>query len=204
MSQGGDLEEKVHSFHQNLHVTKVFRKGRKKKRGRKSAADIGPSHEVQALQGQANQFYVDGNFEEARKLLTRIIQIDANVYSAWKVLGQICEDLGEYENCLLAWISAAHVRPKDAELWVTCARMTMDLDRESNDRSRRRGQAIYLYSQAIKADPGDFASIFERANLFEDAGKHHKAIKSYELLLSEASPHDMGVVKALSQCYVDM
>ena len=84
--------------------------------GRRGIGDEVLSFEVKALMGQANQAFGLGQLDRAREGTKKVIQIEAGVYSAWKLLGEIFRVKGELHCCLLAWLTAAHARPKDWEL----------------------------------------------------------------------------------------
>ncbi|EWC46801.1 hypothetical protein DRE_04046 [Drechslerella stenobrocha 248] len=208
---GAVLGSQIDSFHRTLQtgsgfgrLGKAARKGRAKK-GRRAAQDIAPSVEVQILLGQANQHYAAGEWQETLKLVQRVIQIEPKMYPAWKVMGEVYLSLNEPQKCLLSWISAAHTRPRESELWVTCARMTLDLEPEEGvHEDSLKEQAIYLYSQAIKANPKDWTSIFERGNLLQELQKFGRAALDFRKLLDKILPHDTSVVKSLTQCLIGM
>ncbi|KAK6355195.1 transcription factor TFIIIC subunit tfc4 [Orbilia brochopaga] len=205
------LGNEINSFHKALHagsglgrLGKAARRGQGKK-GRRAAQEIAPSAEVQILLGQANQHYAAGEWPETLKLVQRVIQIDNQVYYAWKVMGEVFLAINEPRKCLLSWISAAHLRPREADLWVTCARMTLDLDTEEGlDEDKIKEEAIYLYSQAIKANPKDWTSIFERGNMLQQLEKYGRAAMDFRKLLEKILPHDTSVVKSLTQCLIGM
>ncbi|KAJ6261002.1 hypothetical protein Dda_3667 [Drechslerella dactyloides] len=211
-AEGGEiLGNEINSFHRALHagsglgrLGKAARKGQARK-GRRAAQDMTPSAEVQILLGQANQHYAAGEWPETLKLVQRVIQIDNQVYYAWKVMGEVFLAVNEPRKCLLSWISAAHLRPREHGLWVTCARMTLDLDVEEGlDDDKIKEEAIYLYSQAIKANPKDWTSIFERGNLLQELQKYGRAAMDFRKLLEKILPHDTTVVKSLTQCLIGM
>ncbi|EPS38679.1 hypothetical protein H072_7551 [Dactylellina haptotyla CBS 200.50] len=208
---GAALENQIDAFHKGLHtgsgfgrLGKAAKRGPKKK-GRRAAQDMALSHEVQILLGQANQHYAAGEWPETLKLVQRVIQIDPNVYFAWKVMGEVYLAINEPRKCLLSWVSAASLRPREGELWVTCARMTLDLDLEEGiNEEDVKGEAVFNYSQAIKANPKDWASIFERGNLLQELQKYGRAAQDFKRLLEKALPHDTSVVKSLTQCLIGM
>lgn len=91
----------------------------KEKRGkiRRGRADMPLSAEVRALLGQSNDHYVRQETDEAIRCLQQVIQIDANVHKAWNTLGLIYTELGDDAKALQAYLVAAHLQPKNAELW---------------------------------------------------------------------------------------
>ncbi|KAF3937037.1 hypothetical protein ABW19_dt0210406 [Dactylella cylindrospora] len=209
--EGGALSNQIDSFHKTLRagtgfgrLGKAARKGKARK-GRRAAQDMEHSHEVQILLGQANQHYAAGEWLETLRLVQRVIQIDASVYYAWKVMGEVYLAINEPRKCLLAWISAAHLRHRESELWVTCARMSLDLGLdEGMDEDRFKEEAIYLYGQAIRANPKDWTSIYERGNLLQEMQKYGRAALDFRRLLDKILPHETAVVKSLTQCLIGM
>ncbi|KAF3210621.1 transcription factor TFIIIC subunit tfc4 [Orbilia oligospora] len=205
---GAGLTSQIDAFHKSLHAGSRLGKAARRanaKKGRRAAQDMAHSHEVQALLGQANQHYAAGEWPETLKLVQRVIHIDPEVYSAWKVMGEVYLAINEPRKCLLAWISAAHVRHREGDLWVTCARMTLDLElQEGMKEDEVKEEAIYLYGKAIKANPKDWTSIFERGNLLQELEKFGRASLDFRKLLEKILPHDTSVVKSLTQCLIGM
>ena len=79
---------------------------------------IGPalSHQVRALIGEGNTAYVDGNLEEAIRIMLEVIRIEPRALSGWSVLATCFRDMGKQHEALQLAIMAAHLR-HDAYEW---------------------------------------------------------------------------------------
>ncbi|KAK9457719.1 hypothetical protein V1511DRAFT_185502 [Dipodascopsis uninucleata] len=172
-----------------------YRSGRrgKKNRGRVARREQEPSEEVKMLLGLANQAYALSDLDEAERLLAEVIRIDNHVYAAWKTLGEIHKQRGDIPKCLLAWISAGHLRLKDAELWAICGRLSREIGMVD--------QALYCYNRAILADGTNIECIFERGLVFKEMGNLGKALEAFRKL-HDLVPEDMTVVRELASVYV--
>lgn len=182
-------------FQEDLRMASGFRKSKKKSKGRRGISDMELSEEVKYLLGYANQAFASGDFSEALKTLQEIIRIDSNVFAAWQTLGEVHRERGNIDKCLGAWISAAHLKPKDADLWLTCAKLSQD--------AQLWDQADYCYNRAIHARPTDVDVIWDRAILARDNGRTKKAIDCFRSLLNIV-PNDMTVIRQLARLYLQM
>ena len=108
-------DDEMEEFHHDLKAALGFKKAGSGRRAG-GIGDEALSFEVKALMGQANQAFGLGQLDRALEGAKKVIQIEAGVYSAWKLLGEIFRVKGELHCCLLAWLTAAHARPKDWEL----------------------------------------------------------------------------------------
>ncbi|KAA8909852.1 hypothetical protein FN846DRAFT_888742 [Sphaerosporella brunnea] len=196
-------ENEMEEFHHTLKAAHGFKKGTKRGRGggRRAVGEENLSFEVKSLMGEANQAYAFGHLDKAMALVKRIIQIEAGVYSAWKILGEIFKEKGEDHKCLLAWLTAAHAKPKDSELWLTCARMS--LEQYGPDKKNYRNQAIYCYNRAIGAEPDNIDAIYDRALLFKETGQLHKAAEGFGML-NKLLPNDMSILREIASLYIEL
>ncbi|OLL23932.1 Transcription factor tau subunit sfc4 [Neolecta irregularis DAH-3] len=190
-----DTNGEMSDFHNDLKAVAGFKKVHRDRRGgRRAMVDLEPSHEVKGLMGRANQAYATGDLDEALKHLKEIIRIDFNVFSAWQTLGLVHKERGNEEKCLLAWITAAHLRPKEADLWIDCARMSQN--------SQHYSQAIYCLNRAIRHQPTNVSVIWERTLLYKSLKNTAKVIEGFKLLLNLV-PNDMNIIRELSRTYID-
>ncbi|GAA5850743.1 hypothetical protein JCM8547_009077 [Rhodosporidiobolus lusitaniae] len=169
-------------------------KGRKKKRGgkgRRAAADVEPSPEVKRLLGQANQAYSEGRLIEAIELLSEVVRIDPIIRASWYTLATIYEELEEKEKAVQCKIVATHLMgaKQAAGDWV-------QLGRESRDLGLLH-QAIYCFTQAVKANKEDVDAMWDRAILLKLSGATGMAIRAFLALLS-LLPHDPGVLREVA------
>ena len=78
------------------------------------------SHQVNALIGEGNQAYIDNNVSETVRIMQEVIRIEPRAGTAWSVLAQCYEDLGERQKALQLRIMAAHLN-QDPEEWERLA-----------------------------------------------------------------------------------
>ncbi|GAA6030008.1 hypothetical protein JCM8097_009212 [Rhodosporidiobolus ruineniae] len=171
-------------------------KGRKRQRGkrgggRRAAADVEPSPEVKRLLGQANQAYSEGRHLEAVELLSEVVRIDPIIRTSWYTLATIYEELGDLQKSVQAKIVATHLMgaKKAAADWVELGRQSRDLG--------LLHQAIYCFTQAVKANKEDVDAMWDRAILLKLSGATTMAIRAFLALLS-LLPHDPGVLRELA------
>lgn len=192
------LGDEMNSFHQDLRAAGGFKKGTRA--NRRTGEEV-YSFEVRRLLGQANSAYAFGNLDEAMKLVKQIIHIEPGVYSAWKILGEIFKEKGDKWKCLLAWLTAAHAKPKDWELWIICAKMS--LDEYGPEKQTYRDQAVYCYTRAITAKPDNIDAIYDRALVLKELGQFGKAAEGFAAL-NRLLPGDMSVLKELAGLYIQI
>ncbi|GAA5997999.1 hypothetical protein JCM5350_002855 [Sporobolomyces pararoseus] len=169
------------------------RKRRKGQRGagRRAAADVEPSPEVQRLLFTANEHYAQGRLEQAIEILSEIIRIDPIIRVTWYTLATIYEEKEEKEKAIQCKIVATHLSgSKDA------AGDWADLANESRDLGLLH-QAIYCFTQAVKSNKGDVNCMWDRAYLLKMSGATKMAIRAFQALL-ELLPHDPGVLRELA------
>ncbi|GAA5974117.1 hypothetical protein JCM11641_003446 [Rhodosporidiobolus odoratus] len=170
-------------------------KGRKRRkgggRGRRAAADIEPSPEVKRLLGQGNQAYSEGRLLEAIELLSEVVRIDPIIRVSWYTLATIYEEMEDREKAVQCKIVATHLvgGKHSSQDWV-------ELGRESRDLGLLH-QAIYCFTQAVKANKEDVDAMWDRAILLKLSGATSMAIKAFLALLS-LLPHDPGVLRELA------
>ena len=76
--------------------------------------------EVRNLVGEGNQAYVDNDVEKTMRIMQEVIRIEPRAESAWRVLAQCHEDLGNSERALLMRVMAAHLS-NDPDEWDALA-----------------------------------------------------------------------------------
>ncbi|GAA5902958.1 hypothetical protein JCM6882_009654 [Rhodosporidiobolus microsporus] len=171
-------------------------KGRKRRRGqgrggRRAAADVEPSPEVKRLLSQAAEAYSQGRLLEAIEQLSEVVRIDPIIRSSWYTLATIYEELEDREKALQCKIVATHLMgaKRAAADWV-------ELGRDSRDLGLLH-QAIYCFTQAVKANKEDVDAMWDRAILLKLSGATTMAIRAFLALLS-LLPHDPGVLRELA------
>ena len=193
-------DDEMEEFYHDLKAALGFKKAGSGRRAG-GIGDEAPSFEVKALMGQANQAFGLGQLDRALEGAKKVIQIEAGVYSAWKLLGEIFRKKGKLHRCLLAWLTAAHARPKDWELWLTCARMS--LDRYGSRRLNYHDQAIYCLNHAIHANPNHIDVIYDRSLLLKEAGQLHKAVDGFATL-HRLLPNDTSILRDMAALLTEL
>lgn len=117
--------------------------------------------------GRANQKFVEHDLDEAQKILEEIIRIDYNVFAAWQTLAEVHKDRGNMDKCLTALMTAAHLRPKDSDIWASVAALSVA--------SGLIDQADYCYNKLCQALPQNVDVIWDRAILNKDNARSKKA-----------------------------
>jgi general transcription factor 3C polypeptide 3 (transcription factor C subunit 4) len=149
-----------------------------------------PTFEIQGLLGQANQLYVNGELDQAQAILQEIIRVDYNVFAAWQTLGEVHKDKGNIEKCLTAWMTAAHLRPKDTELWSAVASLSVQCGLVE--------QADYCYHKLSRARPQDVDILWDRALLNRDHG-HNKKVSRYRTIVSGGDADPYRLLKSIAR-----
>ena len=81
------------------------------------------SHQVRALIGEGNTAYVDGNLEEAIRIMLEVIRIEPRALSAWSLLSTCFREMGKHHEALQLAIMGAHLR-HDADEWCELGRQS--------------------------------------------------------------------------------
>lgn len=200
---GNEMED----FHHALKAAHGFKKGLKARRGkdgrpiRRARGEVVLSFEVRNLLGDANQAFAVGDLDRAFSVLKHIIHIEPTAHSAWKTLGEVFKERGDVHKCLLAWLTAAHIMPRDWELWHTCAKMS--LAQYGPDKKNYRDQAVYCYRRAISANPDGIDLIYERSVLLKDMGQLNKAADGFAIL-NRLLPNDPPILREMAAVYIEM
>ncbi|KAI9821550.1 MAG: transcription factor TFIIIC subunit tfc4 [Phylliscum demangeonii] len=172
------------------------------KRVRRAARGVvEPSLEIKLLLVRANESFIARDYDRAEELATKVIQMNAETYSAHALLSGIFLERGETQMGIVAQMSAAHLRPKDTALWRSCVNLI--LDKERDDRSCYTKDAIYCLSRMVRIDPKDVDSRYRRALLLRELGHNRRAVQELEHLLLML-PHDGTILRQLAEIYVDL
>ncbi|KAJ1534834.1 General transcription factor IIIC, polypeptide 3, partial [Cladochytrium tenue] len=92
----------------------------KKKKGKKGKRRALPQELTEKL-GEASLAYGRSDYDGTFKLVRQIIQTNIRVADAWRLLGLLYEDQGEHLKSMQVNFVAAHLNPKDADLWLRLA-----------------------------------------------------------------------------------
>ncbi|XP_049849189.1 general transcription factor 3C polypeptide 3-like [Schistocerca gregaria] len=150
-----------------------------------------PPH-VAKLMGEANILYAQGDHEAAKEVLQLVISNNANIPSPYHTLGLICEERGEISDAAQFYMLAAELSGKNPALWKRTGAMFVQV----NDYER----AITCYGRAIKQDPKDFESVYQKAMVYEEMGELKQAASEFCHLLEKA-PSVLDAYKELGRIY---
>ncbi|KAK5664690.1 transcription factor TFIIIC subunit tfc4 [Batrachochytrium dendrobatidis] len=167
-------------------------KGRRFAKGQSQAKTRIPEA-LQSTFGKANLAYTMGQHDEAIKQLHEIIRQAPNAQPAWSTLAMVHEELGNKSKAVQAYLMAAHLLFKDAELWKRLARMSEDIG--------DMNQALYCLNKAVRADPDDLECKWSRALIHRDLGRLEQAAYGLQDIL-EIIPDSVDAVKELARIYV--
>ena len=133
--------------------------------------------EAKNWMSMANTSFLNGDYEEARKTLLKIIHVCPRAPDAYKMLGTIHEDMGDVENAVLFFMVAAHLRASDVALWKRIASLALDLN--------QLDQAVYCLSKALKANPDDIDATMDRVAIWVEQGKLKRAKDAFSSVLKK-------------------
>ena len=148
--------------------------------------------EVSRKLGEANILYATQRHQEAIILLQEVVRLAPNAADPYQLLGLLYEEIGDARKSLNFFMIAAHITPKQVELWRRLADMSI---KEGLVR-----QALYCLAQVTKRDKDDADARYDRAMLLSQLGQQKKAVELLETVRT-ARPEHPEVVKQLSRLY---
>lgn len=187
-----DMKDRNAQFKDDLREASGVGKRRGRKRGRKKGVTL--SREVEAILGEGNHAFIDGNIPEAIRIMQEVIRIEPRAGNAWNVLAQCYESTGDVERGLRLRVMGAHVN-QDPEEWDRLA-----------EQSRARGyhqQALYCYGKLYQLDPSNINALWDRASLAKEIGELRIA-RSALLALLKRVPHDLNVLAELRPVLIEL
>lgn len=193
IEDGEEAARDLVDFQQTIDLT-LGQMSRKKQRAqkRKGAVDKTLPPHLSTIMGEAYNAYINHDFELAKRRLQDIITEAPGAFSAWKLMGTIWEELGNKQHAVQSYLVAAHMG-KDRDFWKQIGRLAREIfDTE---------QAIYCYTKAIRLDPSDISSIWERCTLYLERNEQNKAINGFYQIL-KVSPTHAGALKELAKLLV--
>ena len=167
---------------------------RSNKKKKKIVQEDLPPH-LTVVFGSANIEYTKGNYNSAMQSLQKIIQECPTAYQPWAQLAMIHDELGNPVKALQTYLVAAHLTKQDGELWARLGNMSKSMGYME--------QASYCWSKAIRANPEDCESIWERSVYCKDKGMFEKAIEGFKLILFHV-PHYMPAIKELARIFLTL
>ena len=138
---------------------------------------------VQSLLNEANNYYLNNNYSEAKEVLETIISVSPNLQEPYLILSQIYEDEKNDEKSLFFLMLAAQSSGGDKNIWIKCCNY--------NKKLKNYRQAEYCITRALKLDKKNLYILYERGALNEELGDIFKAIKIYTILLKLYPNYDI-------------
>ncbi|KAI9002582.1 hypothetical protein DFJ74DRAFT_746437 [Hyaloraphidium curvatum] len=177
----GDLEE--------LETQMAMESGQSRRRKRRRRA-VGAGKGSRALNdvqsrllGEANMAYTQGQYSDAIHSLHQIIRSAPYAHQAWFTLAMIHEELEDSVKALQFYLIAAHLTPRDSDLWKRLGEMST--------KASQLSQAVYCYNKAIRLDRSDVDALASRS----------KAIDGFIQILN-VHPDELSVIKDLARLYL--
>jgi general transcription factor 3C polypeptide 3 (transcription factor C subunit 4) len=145
--------------------------------------------------GEANLMFAMQKYDEAITLLKEVIRQAPNAADPYNTMGLVYEELGDELKALNLFMVAAHITPKQIDLWRRVASMSI-----------KHGlipQAEYCLGQVIRRDKEDIDARFERALLFIRLGQERKAVEGLEYV-RKLKPDHAEATRQLARAYYRM
>lgn len=86
-------------------------------RQRRSRREPELSYEVKTLLGEANNRYMESDYESAIKLFREVIKIEPAARGVWATLALCHKELGDEKQALQLEIINAHLAEPDVDIW---------------------------------------------------------------------------------------
>ncbi|KAJ2697699.1 transcription factor TFIIIC subunit tfc4 [Coemansia sp. IMI 209128] len=181
----------------------------KKASGKKSKQVVLPTYsiEVQRALGAANQHYLMHDLEAAYSMFGEAIRLDPNCAPAWKTMALIREEEGRNNDALQLYTVAAHLSPKDTDLWERLYSIHAMAAKDSEEAAKAGDQAakdifdgahkhaVYCISQVIRNDPQSKAALKKKLDLLDKVSDYKGMASVYRSLL-KLDPYDMPVIRS--------
>lgn len=116
-------------------------------------------------------YYADHNLDAAEKQLNKALEIDSSYWPAYKLLGDIYFEKGDYETAITNYESALTRNYKDASLHNSIGLALMQTEQYE--------EAGKHLKEASVLSPGDMNIRYSLASVFRDAGQNEQAIAGY-------------------------
>eukprot|EP00842_Homolaphlyctis_polyrhiza_P002497 jgi/Hompol1/3248/HPOL_006427-RA len=169
--------------------------GRKKKKASdRHLNDTIPARLLETF-GQANLAYAMGNHAESIEHLHEVIRQYPTALQAWLTLAMVHESVGDRAKTHQCYLMAAHLSPKDVDLWRKLAQLATEMEDSF--------QTIYCLNQIVRIDPLDAESQWSRALLHRDLGRFELAVEGFQAV-HRIFPENVDVIKELARIYVQL
>ena len=162
---------------------------------------VEPSLEIKLLLSQANEAFIVGDYDQTEELATRVINMNAETYAAHALLSAVFLEQGQVQMGVVAQMSAAHLRPREASVWQTCVKLILEKGRAYSGRYLK--DAVYCYTRILGINPKDFEARYQRALLLRELKHNIRAAREFEQML-DMIPEDTTILRQLAETYIDL
>lgn len=139
---------------------------------------------------QGVQFFLNRDFESAKKLYEQALDIDAENVTTLNNLGLLYHQLKEYTTAVNYYEKAISIKPKDT-YYVNLANSLMFLERQK--------EAIELYGISLQINPKNTNAKVCLAKAYEAEKKHQEAGVIWETIVSESNEEKHAIDFAKNQ-----
>ena len=162
---------------------------------------VEPSLEIKLLLSQANEAFIARDYDRTEELATRVINMNAETYAAHALLSAVFLEQGQVQMGVVAQMSAAHLRPREASVWQTCVKLILEKGRAYS--GRYLNDAVYCYTRILGINPKDFEARYQRALLLRELKHKGRAAREFEQML-DMIPEDTTILRQLAETYIDL
>ena len=151
--------------------------------------------EAQVEMGQANNAFLDGDYDRAIELLKSLIHQFPDLPDPYQTLAMVYEEMGDADNAMLLYMVAAHFKPSDIQLWQRNAELAKS--------AGLLEQAAYCLRYALRAAPDNQHFYEELASVLLSLQQRNKAIRCM-LELFRLRPTDIILAQEICRNYLEV
>ena len=141
---------------------------------------------------QAINFQEKGNLLKAKSIYKKIITINSKLPNAYYNLGNILNDLGEYEKAINCYEKVIIIDPQNISAFNNLGVLYKNAENFK--------KAIYYFENAIKINKQYFGAYINLGNILKDVGEYEKAINCYEKVI-KTDPQNISAFNNLGVLY---
>ena len=131
---------------------------------------------INALIGQALQNFQARNFEEAKKKLTYVLNVQPKNLAALEILGIICSNSGNLKQAVKHFEKIIKIKPDYHLAWSNRGNALLEL--------KQYDQALASYDKAISLKPDYHSAWYNRGNALKELKQYDQALASYDKAIS--------------------
>ena len=136
-----------------------------------------------------------GNFEVAKNLYNKILEVEPNFIDAQNNLGNVFKELGENQKAISCYEKAIEIDPTFLSAHNNLGVLFNKLEEKQ--------KAISCYEKAIEIDPTFLSAHYNLGNIFKELGENQKAISCYEKAI-EIDPNILDPYNNLGNVFKEL